>query len=127
MTAGPNYVYLWADEENRKPRSVPARKYIDLLFAWIQKIFDDEDIFPTTIDKPFPKEFRTVVGQIYKRLFRVFAFIYIHQFLRIQELDEEAHLNAVFKHFIFFIDEFSLVDQKELAPLAELIEKFTGK
>ena len=36
----------------------------------------------------------------------------------------QYHLNTCFKHFIFFIDRFNLVDQKELAPLAELIQKF---
>jgi MOB kinase activator 1 len=36
----------------------------------------------------------------------------------------EYHLNTCFKHFIYFIDEFKLVDDKELAPLAELIQEF---
>lgn len=45
-------------------------------------------------------------------------------------LELEYHLNTCFKHFIYFIgnyiyiinlDEFKLVEEKELAPLAELI------
>ena len=36
----------------------------------------------------------------------------------------EYHLNTCFKHFIFFIDEFKLVEEKELAPLSELIQQF---
>ena len=36
----------------------------------------------------------------------------------------EYHLNTCFKHFIYFVDEFRLVDEKELAPLAELIQQF---
>ena len=39
-------------------------------------------------------------------------------------LELEPHLNTSFKHFIYFIDEFSLVEDKELAPLAELIQEF---
>jgi len=127
MTAGPQYVYLWADDKTKKPTSVPARKYVDLLFTWIQSKFDDENIFPTSVDKPFPKDFRQIISKIYSRLFRVFAHIYVHHFHRIQELEEEAHLNAVFKHFLFFIDEFELVDKRELAPLQALIEKFLKK
>ena len=42
-------------------------------------------------------------------------------------LGEEAHLNTSFKHFIFFVQEFNLIDKRELAPLNELIEKLTGK
>ena len=34
------------------------------------------------------------------------------------------HLNTCFKHFIYFIDQFSLVEAKELAPLHELIQQF---
>jgi len=127
MTAGPNYKYLWADENNKKPVECPARTYIDNLFTWIQGKLDDEEVFPTTMDKPFPKTFKQEVQVILKRLFRVFAHIYVHHFLRIQELGEEAHLNAAFKHFLFFTEEFDLVDKKELMPLAELIERFTGR
>jgi MOB kinase activator 1 len=36
----------------------------------------------------------------------------------------QNHLNTCFKHFIFFIERFNLVDAKELAPLADLIQKF---
>jgi MOB kinase activator 1 len=36
----------------------------------------------------------------------------------------QYHLNTCFKHFIFFVDKYNLVDSKELAPLAELIQKF---
>jgi hypothetical protein len=33
-----------------------------------------------------------------------------------------AHLNTSYRHFLLFINEFHLVDTKELAPLAELNE-----
>ena len=39
-------------------------------------------------------------------------------------LGAETHLNTCFKHFIYFIDQFNLVDSRELAPLAELIQQF---
>ena len=39
-------------------------------------------------------------------------------------LSAETHLNTCFKHFIYFIDQFNLVDSRELAPLAELIQQF---
>jgi len=125
MTAGPEYVYLWRDEGSKKPPvSVPARKYVDLLFTWMSNKFDDQTVFPSDVESPFPKNFREIVSNMFKRMFRVYAFIYVHQFKRIQELELEAHLNSVFKHFIFFIHEFDLVDKKELAPLEDLINEF---
>lgn len=39
---------------------------------------------------------------------------------------EVAHLNTSFKHFIFFVQEFDLIEKRELAPLQELIENLTG-
>ena len=41
-------------------------------------------------------------------------------------LGEEAHLNTSFKHFVYFIQEFELIDKKELAPLQELIDRLTS-
>ena len=45
---------------------------------------------------------KEVTKTIYKRLFRVYAHIYHSHFKQICMLDEEAHLNTCFKHFIFF-------------------------
>lgn len=72
----------------------------------------------------FPKNFLSVIKVIFKRLFRVYAHIYHSHFQHIMSLGLEYHLNTCFKHFIYFIDEFKLVDEKELAPLAELIQQF---
>jgi len=36
----------------------------------------------------------------------------------------QYHLNTCFKNFIFFIERFNLVEAKELAPLANLIQNF---
>ena len=46
-------------------------------------------------------------------LFTVFAFV----------KGAEAHLNTCFKHLIYFINEFGLVESKELAPLQKLINR----
>ena len=65
-----------------------------------------------------------MIKVIFKRLFRVFAHIYHSHFNDIILLEAEPHLNTSFKHFVYFIDEFGLVDKKELAPLSELINEF---
>lgn len=64
---------------------------------------------------------------ILKRLFRVYAHIYHQHFTQVVELGEEAHLNTSFKHFIFFVQEFNLIDKRELAPLQELIDRLSTK
>ncbi|XP_014384959.1 PREDICTED: MOB kinase activator 1B [Myotis brandtii] len=128
MSAGPKYEYHWADGTNiKKPIKCSAPKYIDYLMTWVQDQLDDETLFPSKIGVPFPKNFMSVAKTILKRLFRVYAHIYHQHFDPVIQLQEEAHLNTSFKHFIFFVQEFNLVDRRELAPLQELIEKLTSK
>ena len=94
---------------------------------WIQTQIDNELIFPSAIGVPFPKQFFSIAKTILKRLFRVYAHIYYEHFNQVIQLQEEAHLNTSFKHFIYFIQEFDLVEKKELAPLKELIDKLISK
>ena len=126
MSAGAKYEYLWADGVKvKKPLKVSAPAYVDYLMTWIQSILDNEKMFPSRVEVPFPKHFQAVVKQIFKRLFRVYAHMYYSHFKKIVALGEEAHLNTCFKHFYYFIAEFKLVDKKELAPLQELIDGLT--
>ncbi|KAJ3333421.1 hypothetical protein HDU76_008232 [Blyttiomyces sp. JEL0837] len=126
MSAGPKFEYLWCDGVYfKKPVKVSAPEYVEYLMNWIQSQLDDESTFPSKIGVPFPKNFQTTIKTIFKRLFRVYAHIYHAHFPRIVGLGEEAHLNTSFKHFIFFVQEFGLIDRKELAPLDELIKTLT--
>ncbi|XP_057207646.1 MOB kinase activator 1A isoform X1 [Triplophysa rosa] len=128
MSAGPRYEYHWADGTNiKKPIKCSAPKYIDYLMTWVQDQLDDETLFPSKIGVPFPKNFMSVAKTILKRLFRVYAHIYHQHFDSVMQLQEEAHLNTSFKHFIFFVQEFNLIDRRELAPLQDLIEKLGSK
>lgn len=125
MSAGPKYEYLWADGTNVKtPLKVSAAEYIDYLMTWVENQLNNEQIFPSVIGVPFPRNFLSIIKVIFKRLFRVYAHIYYNHFPHIVMLDCGYHLNTCFKHFIFFIDKFNLVEAKELAPLADLIQKF---
>ncbi|XP_066251056.1 MOB kinase activator-like 1 isoform X1 [Euwallacea similis] len=128
MSAGPKYEYHWADGHTvKKPIKCSAPKYIDYLMTWVQDQLDDEALFPSKIGVPFPKNFQSIAKTILKRLFRVYAHIYHQHFSEVVQLGEEAHLNTSFKHFIYFVQEFSLIERRELAPLQELIDKLTAK
>lgn len=88
---------------------------------------NDARIFPIEDGVPFPKNFRQIVKTILKRLFRVYGHMYHHHIQKIVQLDAEAHLNTCFKHFIYFVKEFKLVDERELAPLADTINHMLTK
>ncbi|KAF7218126.1 MOB kinase activator 1B, partial [Nothobranchius furzeri] len=98
------YEYHWADGTNiKKPIKCSAPKYIDYLMTWVQDQLDDETLFPSKIGVPFKRNFMSVAKTILKRLFRVYAHIYHQHFDSVMQLQEEAHLNTSFKHFIFFV------------------------
>jgi len=128
MSAGPKFEYLWADGTSvKKPIKCSAPQYIDYLMTWVQNQLDDESLFPSKIGVPFPKNFVSIAKTMLKRLFRVYAHIYHNHFPQVVNLGEEAHLNTSFKHFIYFVQEFNLIEKRELSPLQELIEKLVNK
>jgi len=128
MSAGSQYEYHWADGVKvKKPIKVSAPEYVDLLMSWVETQLNDEHIFPLQLGTPFPKNFQSVVKKIFTRLFRVYAHIYHSHFQKIVGLGAEAHLNTCFKHFIYFVHEFKLIEPKELAPLKDLIDSLMGK
>jgi len=122
MTAGPSVSYAWADGKKvKKPIELPAPKYCEALFEWVFEQLSDTSLFPQDDETKFPKNFKKVVSTIHKRLFRVYAHIFHSHFSQVQEAGGEAHLNSSFKHLMYFILEFNLVEEDELLPLKNLI------
>jgi MOB kinase activator 1 len=123
MSAGPQYEYLWQDSKDYpRPTALPAAQYVECVLTWLGDNIEDEAKFPSELGVPFPRGFQQLIKQMCKRIFRIYAHIYCHQFSIIIALGEEAHLNTSFKHFMFFVREFDLIEQRELGPLRELIE-----
>ncbi|CAG8543782.1 10579_t:CDS:2 [Ambispora leptoticha] len=123
MSAGASLEYLWSDDVNvKKPIKLSAPEYVDHLMTWIQEQMNDENIFPSTLGNPFPKNFREIVKKIFKRLFRVYAHIYLSHMTAITALEEGPHLNTSLKHFVYFVQEFDLIEQPEMKPLTSVIE-----
>lgn len=125
MCAGPKYEYMWADGVAvKKPISVSAPQYVDLLMSWVQAQLDNEALFPTRIGVPFPDNFRDICSNIFRRLFRVYGHIYHSHFEPVEALQAAPHLNTCFKHLVYFVLEFNLIPNKqEMAPLQELIDQ----
>jgi MOB kinase activator 1 len=101
-----------------------APEYIEHLMAWIQSNVDNEAHFPSRIGVPFPKSFASLIRNMFKRLYRVYAHIYCHHYPVIIELGLEPHLNTSFKHYVLFIDEHGLASGSKdfWGPLGDLVE-----
>ncbi|RPA87317.1 hypothetical protein BJ508DRAFT_410827 [Ascobolus immersus RN42] len=126
MKATEEFEYLWQDsssEKYKKPTKMSAPEYIDTLMKWTQALIDNESVFPTRTNAPFPKNFAPQVRQIFKRLYRVYAHIYCHHYPVIVALGLEPHLNTSFKHYVLFIKEFELATGKDFwGPLGDLVD-----
>ena len=120
---------------------MPAPEYVEHLMAWVQGNIDNEAMFPSRIGGcsthlyrgdailtlgsgvPFPKPFATLIRQIFKRLYRVYAHVYCHHYAVIVQLGLEPHLNTSFKHYVLFIDEHGLASGKDFwGPLGDLVD-----
>ena len=124
MKATDEFEYLWQDSDNyKKPTKMPAPAYIEQLMAWVQSTIDNETVMPSRIGVPFPKNFPSLMKQIFKRMYRVYAHIYCHHYPVIRELGLEPHLNTSFKQYVLFIDEHNLASGKDFwGPLGDLVE-----
>ncbi|CEG42689.1 mps1 binder-like protein [Plasmopara halstedii] len=124
MRAGPKFEYFWKDNNKYKiPAKLAAPEYIDMLMTWVEELLSDETLFPTREGTSYPRCFQSVVKNIFRRLFRVYAHVYYSHFDKIVSIGAEAHLNSCFKHFMAFVTQFDLVDKREQEPLNDLIKK----
>ena len=72
---------------------------------------------------PFPRGFRPLLQQMFKRLYRVYAHIYCHHYPVIINLGLEPHLNTSFKHYVLFVDEHKLAMGRDFwGPLGDLVD-----
>lgn len=125
----PGFEYSWADGVRiKKPVACSAPQYIDYVMSWVEEATNDDALFPSSPDVPFPKNFFANVKQIFTRMFRVVAIIYTQHYQRIEEVGACAALNTSCKHFLYFVWEFDLVNEREMAALpASLVEECRTK
>lgn len=120
MTAGSGYQYLWS-EGIPSPIDMPAPNYIWRLLNLIENQLDDENIFPSSQNKPFPDNIEKIVKNIMKRLFRVYAHFYYHHINHFLQLKVAKELDTSFIHFIRFNNKYKLIQPQQLEPLSNLI------
>lgn len=122
-SAGPKFKFLFKDnKEYIKPEPLCEKDYIELSLDYIESSLNNESIFPSQEDVPFPKKFGGEVKVILKRLFRIMALLYHNHFNELETAGNTSMLNTVFKHWLMFVTEFKLMEKADMAPLQDLIE-----
>jgi len=121
MCAGP-WIWLWADGHKiKEPTKMSAPRYFEHLLTWVDAQLADESFLPVQPGVPFPPNFLKGMRVIYKRLFRIYAHVFHSHFKEMMEDEADAHLNHSFKHFVYFVKEFDLIDTEEMEPLKDLV------
>lgn len=123
MSAGKRVVYNWNENGRTAPQKLSAMQYMKALVSYAQRTLSDKDLIPKD-GAPFPPNFMGEIQQLLKYFFRVYSHTYLHHFEVIKAHGAEAHLNCCFKHYLFFVQEFDLVSDRDLRPLRQLIDKF---
>eukprot|EP01089_Gocevia_fonbrunei_P022342 TRINITY_DN9010_c0_g1_i1.p1 TRINITY_DN9010_c0_g1~~TRINITY_DN9010_c0_g1_i1.p1 ORF type:complete len:156 (+),score=25.03 TRINITY_DN9010_c0_g1_i1:88-555(+) len=110
MIIGTKYEYLWKYDDDDRPVPVTARRYVTLLFDWI--------------DSALVKEHSTsLLRDILRRVFRVYGHIYYHHWNVFEELGQTNVWQKGFLIYIKFVKQNKLVHVRDLEPLAPLIHK----
>eukprot|EP01083_Nonionella_stella_P047950 128418_1 len=126
MSAGNKYTYLWMDGvKYLRPEPCTAPQYIRLLFEWIDGQLSSPDlVLPNAGSGGFPKNFKTSMSQILRRLFRLYAHLYHSHYDKFRDIGADSNLDLNFRHFVFFIREFNLISDNDMMPLKRLIDGF---
>jgi len=116
------YTFAWCDGVRVKVATkMSAPDYLEHLMTWVEEELNNETFLPVKVGAPFPANYRKGMRVIFKRLFRIYAHAFHSHFKDFVEGEADAHLNYSFKHFIYFVKEFNLIDPAELEPMKELV------
>jgi len=119
MTGPGPRVYMWLDDKGKKSK-LSAPQYVDYVMTYVQKVVNDETMFPTKHGNEFPANFEVILKKVQKLLFHVVAHIYHSHFREIVLLGLHAHLNSIFAHIIEYNFFYHILEDKELEVLQDL-------
>jgi len=118
---GPNgAVFLWVDERGKKIKC-SAPQYIDYVMAHCQQLVTAQDVFPTKYEQTFSSEYRPTIMKMMRLLWHVVSHIYHSHYQTYRDLELAQYLNMMTLHMVLFVEQFNLVEEKELTVLNDLI------
>ncbi|KAJ9059704.1 Maintenance of ploidy protein mob2 [Entomophthora muscae] len=126
LSADAGIEYPWVDSQKKSHR-IPASQHIDLIMTFLEQTIYNESIFPTKDGVPFPPDFKSVIQNMARQIFRVYAHLFHSHYHTILHLRSEGHFHSQFAHFTAFVRNFQLLGQKDLTPLAELIAEMESQ
>ena len=77
-------------------------------------------LFPS-LGYDFPSDFEQILKRIFKVYFSILAHVYLHHYSDVVRLGGNDILNSLFLHFVYFNQEFVLLEHKDLSILEDLM------
>eukprot|EP00927_Polykrikos_kofoidii_P007030 TRINITY_DN12875_c0_g1_i1.p1 TRINITY_DN12875_c0_g1~~TRINITY_DN12875_c0_g1_i1.p1 ORF type:complete len:285 (+),score=39.20 TRINITY_DN12875_c0_g1_i1:164-1018(+) len=126
MCAGTGYLYNWADDHHTMPQALSAPDYLDTLIAYTRDQLSDSSLAPCD-GSAFPDHFLACMRSLLRMLFRVYAHAFCDHYSELCARGVGKDVTTMFKHFVFFVTEFSLVARDDMAPLRGLVHHFLAQ
>lgn len=60
-------------------------------------------------------------------MFRIYAIVYCNHFSKLEGAGASSHLNTSFKHFMFFVWEYDLIQPAELEALNDIVNELKSR
>jgi MOB kinase activator 1 len=131
MRAGSCSDYNWITDEGYAEQ-VSAPVYMHKLCNWAHELINNRHVFPISPIGEYPDDFMLEVKLIFKRIFRVYAHIYLEHFNEFTSYDipmrpANTHFNASmalntsFLHMYLLGKEFDLLSDQESGPMMMIV------
>ena len=88
---------MWVDDKGKKSK-ISAPQYVDYVMTYVQKVVNDETVFPTKHGNEFPANFDIVLKKVQKLLFHVVAHIYHSHFREVSQFYGDPRILSLNDH-----------------------------
>jgi len=121
MCAGFHFDYNWVCDEGYAER-VSAPSYMERLLDWAHTLIQDPSKFPKSLDVGYPPEAMAQFKTLYKRIFRVYAHVYLEHYASFEDENALRSLNTSFLHLFLFGREFELLSTQDVSPVMCIVD-----
>lgn len=126
----PGFKFLWVEDTSKEGVLLTSPNYMKRCLNWMSKLFDDEAVFPISVDQPFPEDFIELhVCKLFTLMFRVFAILYNSGYKYLKKRNANELFFATLKHFVFFGIRYNLLVETDeflamKSPMRRLQEEY---
>ena len=121
MNAGSFVDFNWIGDEGLAEK-VSAPVYMRKLSIWAIGMLKDAKLCPIVSSCSYPESFQAEAKSVFRRLFRVYAHVYLEHFAEFTSAGASTALNTSFIHAFVFGKHFELLTEYDVAPIMFIVD-----